>query len=159
MSKQKPFSGQMTIWGPSHNDNPQTVHTLLVPSGFASGPGSWARAWTRVRSRCRLGPGVRSSYFFFGVMGWRGRVDLFPWRCRFGAGARSPSRLSTGPVSVPEKIAHLPLVNYDSSLAFHSYIQLDNTFHPHGSCFVLLGTSAHGTLNNCHGQSTFTSHH
>lgn len=103
MSKQKLVSGQKTVEGPSHNDRSQREHTLLVSSGFAPGPGSWPRAGTRTRSRRRLGPGVRPSDFFFGVMGWRGGVDLFPRRCRFGAGAGSPSGLSMGPVPVPGK--------------------------------------------------------
>lgn len=101
MSKQELISGD----GLSHNDRWQREDALLVCSGFSAGPGSWARARTWARPRSRLGPGVLLSYFFFGVMGWGGRVDLFPWRCRFGVGSRSPSSgLSPGPVPVPEKV-------------------------------------------------------
>lgn len=69
MSKQKLVSEQKTVEGPSHNDRSQREHTLLVSSGFAPGPGPRPRAGTRARSRRRLGPGVRPSDFFFGVMG------------------------------------------------------------------------------------------
>lgn len=103
----------MTVWGSPHDDRSQKEHALLVSSGFAPGPGPWPGARTRVRPRRGLGPGVRPSYFFFGVMGWRGRVDLFPRGRRFGAGPRPPSGLSAGPVSVPVKWCddHSPLRN------------------------------------------------
>lgn len=145
MSKQKLISGQMTIENPPQNDRSQRERTLLVSSGFAPGPGSRPRAWAR--SRPGLGPGVRPSYFFFGVMRWGGGIDFFPRRRGFGAGAGSRSGLPTGSVPVP---AEKSPCNYPPMTPLHYYMQLtENTSLLRGSCFVLFHTSVHGTWDRC----------
>lgn len=74
----------------------------LATAWLASGPRSWARAWTGAGPRRRPGPGTRGgtslSHFFLGVMGRRGRV--FCRGGRLGARSGSSSWLSAGPLPV-----------------------------------------------------------
>lgn len=131
------FSWQITISGPSDKMTDRTrgvgSDNFLATSGLATSPGSGPRTWTGAWSWYGPGPGagwgVCPSHLFLGVMGSRCWVDVFSWRCRFGAWSGSPSGLSPRPLPVSEDHLHSSFSYNTYLLNFNNLIWLRLCFH------------------------------